>query len=75
MPGVILGHNDFGAWGGTVAEFDVTDVYLETVTTPPDYPASPRTVLFKGQQVPVLRVEETIQVKNGTPLTPSSRTR
>jgi penicillin amidase len=69
LPGVILGHNDFGAWGGTVAGFDVTDVYLETVTTPPDYPASPRTVLFKGQQVPVLRVEETIQVKNGAPLT------
>jgi penicillin amidase len=65
LPGIILGHNDFGAWGGTVAEFDVTDVYVETVTTPPDYPSSPRTVLFKGQQVPVLRVEETIQVKNG----------
>ena len=52
---VILGHNDFGAWGGTVANFDVTDVYVETVTTPSDYPNSPRTVLFNGRQVPVLR--------------------
>ena len=69
LPGVILGHNDFGAWGATVAEFDVTDVYLETVTTPPDYPNSPRTVLFKGQQVPVLRIEETIQVKYSDPVT------
>ncbi len=63
LPGVILGSTETGAWGGTVAYFDVTDVYMETVTTPPDYPASPRTVLFKGQQVPLIRVEETIKVK------------
>jgi penicillin G amidase len=70
IPGIILGNNDFGAWGGTVANFDVTDVYMETVTTPPDYPASPRTVLFKGQQVPVLRIEETFKLKKGqTPVT------
>jgi penicillin amidase len=69
LPGVILGNNDFGAWGGTVSGFDVTDVYVETVTTPPDYPNSPRTVLFKGQQVPVLRIEETFQVKASIPAT------
>jgi penicillin amidase len=69
LPGIILGHNDYGAWGATVAEFDVTDVYLEDVTTPPDYPNSPRTVTFKGQQVPVLRVNETINVKNSDPVT------
>jgi len=65
IPGIILGHNDHGAWGGTVAVFDVTDVYQETVTTPPDYPASPRTVLFNGEQVPVLRVEDVIHLKGG----------
>jgi penicillin amidase len=69
LPGVILGHNDVGAWGATVSNFDVTDVYLETVTTPADYPASPRTVLFKGQQVPVLRIEESFKIRNGTPVT------
>jgi penicillin amidase len=63
LPGVILGHNGYGAWGATVAVFDVTDVYEETVSTPPDYPASPRAVLFQGQQVPVLRIEERILVK------------
>lgn len=63
LPGVILGHNDHGAWGGTVAVFDVTDVYIEEVTTPPDYPASPRTVLFNGEQVPVLRIEESFAIK------------
>lgn len=72
LPGVILGHNDRGAWGATVAVFDVTDVYKETVTTPPDYPAdypeSPRTVLFKGEQVPVLRIMEQFKVKGGNPV-------
>ena len=63
LPGVILGHSDYSAWGATVALYDVTDVYVETVTTPPDYPASPRTVLFRGEQVPVLRIGESIRVK------------
>jgi penicillin amidase len=69
LPGVILGQNDVGAWGATVAGFDVTDVYVEDVFTPPDYPASPRTVLFKGQRVPVRRVEETINVQGSEPVT------
>ena len=63
LPSVILGHNDFGAWGATTANYDVIDVYVETVTTPPDYPNSPRTVLFKGQQVPVLRIDEPFTVR------------
>lgn len=66
LPGVILGHNDFGAWGGTVAVFDVTDIYVEQVTTPPDYPRSPRTVLFNGKQVEVLRVVEDFALPSGT---------
>ncbi len=68
LPGVILGYNDVGAWGATTAGFDVTDVYVEDVETPPDYPASPRTVLFKGARVPVLRVEDTIEVKGSQPV-------
>jgi penicillin amidase len=62
LPGVILGHNEWGAWGATTSNWDVGDVYVEQVTTPSDYPASPRTVLFNGQQVPVLRVEERFRV-------------
>lgn len=63
LPGIILGHNDVGAWGATTSGFDVTDVYVEEVTTPSDYPASPRTVLFRGEQVPVLRIEEPFFIK------------
>ena len=50
----------------TVSVFDVTDVYVEQVTTPPDYPSSPRTVLFNGAQVPVLRVVEEFALPGGT---------
>jgi penicillin amidase len=67
LPGVILGNNDYGAWGGTVSGFDVTDVYLETVTPASDSNSLP-TVLFKGQQVPVLRVRETFKVKGSAPV-------
>jgi penicillin amidase len=63
LPGVILGHNRFGAWGATTAGYDVTDVYVETLATPENYPASPRKVLFRGDWVPVLRVEEPIVVR------------
>ena len=67
--GIILGLNDRGAWGATVSVFDVTDVYKETVTTPSDYPASPRTVSFRGRQVPVLRLEEKFRVNRGETVT------
>jgi len=65
LPGVILGHNQWGAWGATTSGWDVTDVYVEEITTPSDYPASPRTVLWNGEQVPVLRIEEEFAVNRG----------
>ena len=69
LPGITFGHNEYGAWGGTYTWFDVVDVYVETVTTPADYPTHPRTVLFNGQQVPVLRIEENFRVKGGPAVT------
>jgi len=65
LPGVILGHNEWGAWGATTSSWDVTDVYVEEITTPADYPASPRTVLWNGEQVTVLRIEEEFRVNRG----------
>lgn len=64
LAGIILGHNQYGAWGATTSNMDVTDVYMETVTTPDDYPQSPRTVLFNGEQVEVQRVVERIRIRN-----------
>lgn len=63
LPGVILGHNDVAAWGATTAGFDVTDVYVEDIETPPNYPAAPRTVLFRGERVPVIRIDEPFLVR------------
>ncbi|HSP53956.1 MAG TPA: penicillin acylase family protein [Dehalococcoidia bacterium] len=69
LPGIAIGHNNMGAWGQTYTWFDVVDVYVETLTTPADYPTHPRTVLFNGQQVPVLRLEENFPLPDGTVLT------
>jgi len=62
----LRGYNESGAWAITMAYFDNVDVYVETITTPPDYPASPRTVLFKGEQVPVLRLQEQFKIKGSS---------
>jgi len=60
VPGVILGYNSHIAWGSTTASHDVTDVYEETITEGQGGAAD--TVLFKGQQVPIEIVTETIKV-------------
>lgn len=62
-PGVILGFNDLVAWGATTAGHDVTDVYAETIT--PGVNGGPDTVLFKGQQVPIEKIKETVKVSGG----------
>jgi penicillin G amidase len=60
IPGVVLGFNENLAWGATITGYDVTDVYLETVTEG----ATP-TVLFNGAQVPIQTITETIKVNGG----------
>ncbi|WP_224241949.1 penicillin acylase family protein [Hyalangium gracile] len=60
VPGIILGFNDQLAWGSTTANHDVTDVYQEVITKGTN--GGPDTVLFKGQQVPIETVTETIKV-------------
>ncbi len=57
-PGLLLGFNDQIAWGLTTHSFDVTDVYLETVT--PGTSGRPSTVTFDGGQVPIEEVTEVI---------------
>ncbi|MDY7231182.1 penicillin acylase family protein [Hyalangium rubrum] len=60
VPGVMLGFNDRIAWGSTTANHDVTDVYEETITEGTN--GAPATVRFKGQQVPIEIITETIKV-------------
>jgi penicillin amidase len=63
IPGIILGHNEHIAWGATVAAYDVTDVYSETVS------ADGSGVTYKGATVPFQTISEKIDVAGGTSVT------
>jgi penicillin amidase len=60
IPGVILGMNEHVAWGSTVNQIDVTDVYQETVV-PCDQSGAP-CVLFNGNKVALVERDETINI-------------
>ena len=59
IPAIILGMNANIAWGATTADYDVTDVYKETLT------ADGTGVVFNGQPVPFQHVKETILIAGG----------
>ncbi len=59
IPAIILGMNANIAWGATVAGYDVTDVYKETLT------ADSSGVVFNGQPVAFQKVRETIKIAGG----------
>jgi penicillin amidase len=63
IPGITLGHNEHVAWGATVAGYDVTDAYAETLT--PDG----KSVMFKGNAVALQTVDEVIQIQGQAPYT------
>ncbi len=65
VPVVIVGHNERIAWGVTTFSSDVTDVYLETITSS-TVPGDAGTVKYKGEQVPIDVIWETIEVKDST---------
>ena len=60
LPGVILGMNEHVAWGSTVNNIDITDVYQETIVTCDD--GKSPCVAFNGGKVPLTPRTETIQV-------------
>ncbi|TSB21919.1 penicillin acylase family protein [Streptomyces benahoarensis] len=57
MPGVIIGHNQDVSWGMTNLGADVTDLYLEKVTTDG--------YLYDGRRRPFTTRKETIKVAGG----------
>ncbi|MEV5507931.1 penicillin acylase family protein [Streptomyces orinoci] len=57
MPGVVIGHNADIAWGMTNLGADVSDLYLEKVTSD--------TYLFDGKQLPLQTRKETVKVAGG----------
>ncbi|GGX77804.1 penicillin acylase family protein [Streptomyces hiroshimensis] len=58
MPGVVIGHNQDIAWGMTNLGADVTDLYLEKVTSD--------SYLYDNKQVPFATRKETIKVAGGS---------
>lgn len=60
IPGVILGHNDRIAWGGTVVNHDVTDFYLEQIV--PCAAGGGDCVVFDGGEVKIETWTETLEV-------------
>ncbi len=62
IPAIILGHTDKIGWGATVAGYDVSDAYAETLT--PDG----KSVVFNGQNVALQTITETINLQSGPPV-------
>ncbi|MEU6374288.1 penicillin acylase family protein [Streptomyces sp. NPDC046909] len=59
MPGVVIGHNQDIAWGMTNSGVDVTDLYLEKISSDG--------YLYDGKVRPFTTREETIKVAGGAP--------
>ena len=64
IPGISIGHNEYGAWGLTVFNTDGEDLLV--YETNPDNPDQYR---FQGQWEAMRIIEETIEVKGGDPVT------
>ena len=64
IPGVSIGHNEFGAWGLTIYETDGEDLYVYTIN-----PSHKNEYWYKGRWVKMKTIYETIKIKNQAPQT------
>ncbi|MCY4265012.1 MAG: penicillin acylase family protein, partial [Gammaproteobacteria bacterium] len=64
IPGISIGHNEYGAWGLTVFYTDGEDLYV--YETNPDDPDQYR---YNGRWEAMTIIEETINVKDSDPVT------
>jgi penicillin amidase len=69
VPGIVTGHNRDIAWGVTNLAADVMDVYLERL----DPVGHPGQYMSGGQWKPLTILTETLQVREGTPVTQTVR--
>jgi penicillin G amidase len=63
LPGVSIGHNDFGAWGLTTFGNDTEDLYVYDTN-----PADPSQYKYNGRWEPMTVLRETIPVKGSAPV-------
>ena len=64
LPGVSIGHNDFGAWGLTIFGTDSEDLYVYDTN-----PANPSQYRYNGGWEAMSSIQETIPVKGAAPVT------
>lgn len=62
LPGVSIGHNDFGAWGLTIFGTDGEDLYVYDTN-----PANPAEYKYNGRWEPMTILKDTIPVKGQAP--------
>ena len=58
IPGISIGHNEYGSWGLTVFETDGEDLYVYELN-----PENPNQYRYKGQWEDMTIISETIKVK------------
>lgn len=63
IPGISIGHNEYGSWGLTIFKTDGEDLYV--YETNPDNPTQ---YLYKGEWTDMKIISETINVKNQDPV-------
>ena len=63
LPGISIGHNDYGAWGLTIFETDNEDLYVYDTN-----PTNPNQYRYKGSWVTMKTLTETIPMKSGAPV-------
>ena len=64
IPGISIGHNEYGAWGLTIFSTDGEDLYVYKVN-----PANKRQYWYRGAWAPMRVIRETIPVKGESPVT------
>ena len=64
IPGISIGHNEYGAWGLTVFNTDGEDLMVYQTN-----PANPNEYRFQDRWEAMTVIEETIPVKGGEPVT------
>ena len=63
LPGVSIGHNDFGAWGLTIFGTDSEDLYVYDTN-----PINPSEYKYNGVWEPMTIIKDTIRVKDQAPV-------
>jgi penicillin amidase len=62
LPGLSIGHNDYGAWGLTISQSDSEDLYVYDTN-----PANPNQYRYKGNWITMTVIHDTIPVKGQQP--------